>query len=95
MRADRIAHHADLIDQALPADQAARDEVAVAAGIFGEAVDADVGALLERMRPERPEEGIVDRDRRTLASGKAALRAAVTASTSTSWFVGFAGLSDR
>src|SRR3546814_4246191 len=33
-------------------------------GIFGEAVDDDLGAVLERFLPQRPEEGVVDRDRR-------------------------------
>ena len=45
---------------------AAGDEVAVPAGIFGQAVDAEVGALRERLGPQRPEEGVVDRDRRAL-----------------------------
>ena len=40
------------------------------ADIFGEAVDRQVGALRERLGPQRPEEGVVDRDRRTLARGE-------------------------
>ena len=46
--------------------KAAGDEVAVPAGIFGQAVDADVGALRERLGPQRAEEGVVDGDRRQL-----------------------------
>ena len=65
-RADGVAHHPHLVDQLLLADQPAGDEVAVPAGIFGQAVDAKVGALGERLGPQRPEEGVVDRDRRQL-----------------------------
>src|SRR5206468_9097693 len=41
-RADGITHHADLIDQPLLTDDAPGDEVAVAADIFGEAIEAKV-----------------------------------------------------
>src|SRR5205814_6646457 len=69
-RADRVADHADLVDQRLVADQPTGDEIAVAADIFGEAVDREVGALIEWLGPQRPEERIVDRDRRPLVGTK-------------------------
>ena len=55
---------------AFDAEHAAGDEIAVAAGIFGQAVDDEVGALPQRLRPERPEEGVVDRDRRQLVAAE-------------------------
>src|SRR5207302_7723191 len=68
--ADRIADHADLIDQPLLPDDAAGDEVAMPTDIFGEAVEREVRALRERLRPQRPEERVVDRDRRTVVRGE-------------------------
>ena len=68
--ADRVAHHPHLIDQPLLADDAASNEVAVPADIFGEAVDAEVRALRERLGPQRAEEGVVDRNRRFVVGAK-------------------------
>ena len=62
--ANGVAHHPHLIDQPLLADDAASNEIAVPADIFGEAVDAEVRALRERLGPQGTEEGVVDRDRR-------------------------------
>jgi hypothetical protein len=42
----------------------------MAAGIFGEAVDDELGALPDRLLPQRAEEGVVDRDRRLLLAGE-------------------------
>ncbi len=42
----------------------------MAAGIFGEAVDDEFGALPDRLLPERTEEGVVDRDRGLLLAGE-------------------------
>src|SRR3982751_1270393 len=61
-----VTHHTRLVDYGSLADQRAGYEGAVTARIFGQAVDAEVGALRDRLGPERPEEGIVDRDRRQL-----------------------------
>ena len=61
-----VAHHPHLVDDGAAADNGAGDEVAMAAGIFGQAVDADVGALGQRLGPQGPEEGVVDGDRRQL-----------------------------
>ena len=63
-RADRVAEHPDGVDQLLRAGDPAGDEIGMAAGIFGQRIDREVGALAERLRPERAEEGVVDRDRR-------------------------------
>src|SRR3546814_9238962 len=41
--ADGVAHHADRTEPMLRAEHAAGDEIAVAAGIFGQAVEHDVG----------------------------------------------------
>src|SRR6185503_2371373 len=48
---DRVPHRAHLVDQLLLADEPARDEVTVAAGIFRQTVDRKVGAARERLRP--------------------------------------------
>ncbi len=76
-RADRVAHRADRVDQRLIARYAAGDEVRVAAGIFGEAVDDEFGPLFQRLLPQRAEESIVDRDRgfRLAGEGGVARRA--------------------
>src|SRR5688572_32585389 len=50
------------------------DEVAMPAGIFGQRVDREVGALVQRLRPERAEEGVVDRDRRRLVRDRKSTR---------------------
>ncbi len=53
---------------AFDAQHAAGDEVAVPADILGQAVDDEVGTLAQRLCPQRPEEGVVDDDRRQLAA---------------------------
>ncbi len=68
--AHRVADRADLVEQRLGSGQPASDEIAVPAGIFGQAVDADVGALILRLGPQWPEEGIVDGDRRQRVAGE-------------------------
>src|SRR3546814_10287525 len=60
-RADRVAHRPDDVEQLLVARHPARDEVRMAARIFGEAIDDEFGALFERLLPEGPKESIVDR----------------------------------
>src|SRR3546814_14937472 len=55
---------ADRTEPMLRVEHAAGDEIAVAAGIFGQAVEHDVGAVLERRGTQRAEEGVVDGDRR-------------------------------
>ena len=50
--------------------QRRRRRVAVAASIFGEAVDRKIGALGKRLRPERSEERLVNRDRRLFVGSK-------------------------
>ena len=62
--AHRVADHPYLVEQRLRSGQPASDEIRVTAGIFGQAIDRNVGALVDRPRPQRAEEGIVDRDRR-------------------------------
>ncbi|CAB5370589.1 unnamed protein product [Rhizophagus irregularis] len=62
-RADRVAHQADRVDVLLGPQHAACDQIAMAAGIFGQRVDDDIGTMFERLEPERAEEGVVDRDR--------------------------------
>src|SRR5205085_8892766 len=51
--AQRIAHRTDLAQQGLLAGEAAGDKVAMPSGIFGQAVDRNVGALVLRTCPKR------------------------------------------
>ena len=94
-RADRVAHHPDRRDQRLGADDAAGDEVAMAAGIFGQRIDGEVGALVERLRPERPEEGVVDRDRRLLLVEQGVARGARPPRRRPERWSGWRGFRDR
>ena len=58
--ADGVAHQADDIHLPAAANQAARDQIAMPPGIFCEAVDGDVGTVLQRLLPQRAQKGVVD-----------------------------------
>jgi len=59
-RADHIAHRPDDVDQRLIARNAARDQIAMPARIFGQAVNDQLGSLLDRLLPQRAQKGVVD-----------------------------------
>jgi hypothetical protein len=93
-RAEDGAHAAHGRDDVLGAQARAGDEVAVAADVLGQRVQHQVGAVRERLLPERPEERVVD-----ATSGRCARRGMLArelragAAMSTSALVGFAGVS--
>ncbi len=71
--AHHIAQHPHRGEPFFRARHAARDQIAMPAGIFGQAVNDDIRALPDRLLPQRPQKCIVDGDRRTiLAKGCAA-----------------------
>ena len=59
------AHH--LLHEGRLAADAAADEIAVAADIFGQRAQGDIGAAFQRRLKHRTEHGIVDHDRRSIA----------------------------
>ena len=64
----QLPHRTDLRQCAR---EAPAEEIAVAAGIFGERRDAEVRTLLERLLQERAQEGVVDRHDRPAARAPA------------------------
>uniref|UniRef100_A0A0N4Z856 Tetratricopeptide repeat protein n=1 Tax=Parastrongyloides trichosuri TaxID=131310 RepID=A0A0N4Z856_PARTI len=55
-------HLADARHEVRPAHAAARDQVRVAADVFGQGIEDEVGAQLQRALPQGAEEGVVDGD---------------------------------
>ena len=68
LRADRAAQQPDGSHVlGLDAQRRAGDQVGMAADIFGQRIDRDVGAVLERLLKHRPEQRVVADDDRPLA----------------------------
>lgn len=57
-------HLADARHEARPAHAAARDQVRVAADVFGQGIEDEVGAEFQRALPQGTQEGVVDGDDR-------------------------------
>ncbi len=57
-------HLADARHEVRPAHAAARDQVRMAADVFGQGIEHEVGAQLQRALPQGAEEGVVDGDDR-------------------------------
>ncbi len=68
---DRAAQQLDRAHMLLAAKRGAGDEVAMAADIFGQRVDDDVGAVLERLLEDRPEQRVVADDGRAMSLARA------------------------
>ena len=66
LRADGAAHGADRFQSGSRADDGAADEIAVAADIFGQRIERQIGAMLERRLEHRPEQRVVAAENRTL-----------------------------
>ncbi|EGE60534.1 hypothetical protein RHECNPAF_14110012 [Rhizobium etli CNPAF512] len=62
LRADRPAQRLDLLDHGLAAENGAGDEIGMAADIFGQRIERDIGAMLDRPLEYRPEQGVVADD---------------------------------
>src|SRR5580704_2312043 len=62
LRADGAPQHPDRHDLVGRADCSARDQVGMAADIFGERIDRDVDTVGERELEERAEQGVVAND---------------------------------
>ncbi len=65
MGAEQGAKPPERADDRLVATDRAADEVAVAAGIFGQRRHREIGTVLERRLQQRSQEGVVDDDNRT------------------------------
>ena len=65
--AEGAAQEDDPAHQILRPADAAGDEVAVPAGVLGERVEREVGAVQQRLLVHRPEQRVVDHDRRPVA----------------------------
>ena len=61
--AHRVAQGANGVEPFLRAGNAARNQIRMAADIFGERIDHQIRAMLQRALPQRPEEGVVDGNR--------------------------------
>jgi hypothetical protein len=73
LRADGAAQRLDRLHHRLGAQRRAGDQVGMAADIFGQRVDRDIGAMLDRALEDRPEQGVVADD-----DGREALRVPIS-----------------
>ncbi len=67
LRADRAAQRLDLLHHRLGAEGRAGDQIGMAADIFGQRIERDIGAVFDRPLEDRAEQGVVAGDDRRMA----------------------------